>query len=226
MRHKKRDFILLIVFQMMAFLVSSVAGERGAIAVPNGVLFILMLTVLLPAQYLMFRVTINFISKKSFKILYGSLMIVQMVFNGMTNREIHYTEIVVTATIGYVLSIVCFLIIFYVIIEDMFANKHDATYSLLAGTCAYLQIPVIFGYAFAIISLQAPSLLGPDINTGQSIIQIAFEASHYVAAGFDLPDSVGQLIKKIAVLESFLVNLYIIFIVGRLMANQASHQNS
>jgi len=106
-----------------------------------------------------------------------------------------------------------------IIIMDMFAHKHDLTYGILAASAVYFLIPVIFAYIFSLLGLGDPSLLHADPGDVGSLVLRSFEASHFFAAGIDLPEpGVSGLIKNVAVIESFIMNLYIIFVVGRLFA--------
>jgi hypothetical protein len=83
-------------------------------------------------------------------------LVTQFALNGITNAEAPLAETFVVAAFTYPISLFVFVIIFFFIVQDMFANKHESTYSLLAASNAYLIIAGIFGYAYAIIALHNP----------------------------------------------------------------------
>jgi hypothetical protein len=219
MHRQKRDLAFLLVLQTFAMIIGSVIGHPDS-QVPTIVTLPLMVIDLLLLQFLLYRVTAGYAKTKGFKIFYALLLIAQFVLNGIVNIETPLADTYVLANITYPISLIVFSIIFYLIVQDMFANRHESTYSLLAASSAYFLLAGIFGYLYAIIALQDPTLLDVKVATGHNLIQRSFEISQYVVAGFDVPDGVGGMLKNLAVVEAFMANLYIIFVVGRLMANQ------
>jgi hypothetical protein len=219
MQRQKRDLALLLVLQAFAMIFSAVLGHPDS-KVPTEITTPMMIVDLLLLQFLLYRVTAGYAKTRSFKIVFGVLVIIQFALNGFINSESPLADTYALANIAYPLSLAVFTIIFYFIIKDMFANKHEPTYSLLAASNAYLLIATIFGYLYCIIVFQNPYTLDVELKTGLSLIQRTFEISHYVLVGFDVPDGVSGMVKNLAVVEASMANLYIIFVVGRLMSNQ------
>lgn len=219
MEKKKLDFIYLIILQVLAYLVASILEKQNGISIPASVIPLLMISVFIPFYYFIFRVTSNFIQRRHLRNSYGVLLFVQFVLNGYVNRTVPIGDIRGWAMLSYMLQLTSFTIIFCLIIINMFKSKHDSVYSLLAATNAYLLIPVIFGYIYSMISVNNPALLGSGITIVRDVIQASFQVSFYILAGIDIPEGIGELIKRIAVLESLMGNLYIVFVVGRLLAN-------
>jgi len=220
MEKKKRDFIWLIILALLVYTCSIIFGQKDYTLPfpPPAAIFSLMIVVLVFFYYRLYRVTSNYIEGKFFRISYAVLLITQFVLTGLASREgVPFSEIVYTAVVAYLMELISMSIIFYVIIKDMFANKHDMTYGLLAATSAYLLIPIIFAYVFALLGLHNPILLNVDGSSIRALMLTSFQISHYILAGFDIPDPISDLIKSIGVLESFMANLYIVFVVGRLM---------
>jgi hypothetical protein len=222
MEKKKRDFVWLIVLALLVYISAIILGQKDYTFPfpPKASIFPLMIIVLVFFYHRLYRVTSNYLEGKFFRIFYAVLLITQFVLTGFASREcVAFNEIVGVAVIAYLMDLISMSIIFYVIIKDMFANKHDITYGLLAATCAYLIIPVIFAYVYALLGLHNPALLNVDASSIRALMLTSFQTSHYIVAGFDIPEPMSDLIRSIGVLESFMANLYIVFVVGRLMIN-------
>jgi preprotein translocase subunit YajC len=219
MQRQKRDLAFLLILQTLAMIIGSVLAHPDS-NIPGAIVLPLMMIDLLCLQFLLYRVTAGYAKTLAFKIFYAVLVITQFALNAIVNVETPLAQTYVLASFTYPLSLVVFTIIFYFILQDMFANKHETTYSLLAASNAYFLIAGIFGYIYSIVVLQDASMLDIEIKTGQDIVRRTFELSHYVVAGFDVPDGVSGMLKNLAVVEAFMANLYIIFVVGRLMTSE------
>jgi len=219
MQRQKRYLAYLLVLQALALIIGSVMAHPDS-TIPTMITLPLMIVDLLLLQFLLYRVTAGYARARWFKIFYAVLCITQFVLNSFVNVEVPLAENYVLANIAYPLGAVVYATIFYFIIKDMFANKHETTYSLLAASNAYLLISIFFGCVYSEIALHNPGMLGVEILTGQDLVQRTFEISNYVVAGFDVQEGVGGMIKNLAVVEAYIANLYIIFVVGKLMTNE------
>jgi hypothetical protein len=220
MQRQKRDLAIMLVLTILAMIFGGVFGHPDS-RVPMALATPLMITDLLLLQYLLYRVTAGYAKTRSFKIFYASLLVFQFALNAYVNRPgVTLSGFIGTATLTYTLSLLAFCIVFYFIIQDMFAKRHDITYSLLAASNAYFLIAETFGYLYSIIAVHNPMLLGFENVSGMALVQRTFEVSHFVVAGYDIPDYVAPIFKSFTVIEAFTANLFIIFVVGRLMATE------
>lgn len=219
MQQRKRDLAILIVLDILAFAIGNVLAHRS-LSIPPFITVPLMVTTLIGLQYLLYRVTATYAKTRTFRIFYAVLLVVQFILNVYTNRDIPVNEIVRIAIVAYTLSLLVFCIMFYFIVQDMFANKHEGTYSLLAATAAIFTLIAVFGYLYSLIAVNDPTFVGVENPTGQEMIQRTFLMSHYVVAGFDVPGFTAEVLRNAAVVEAISANLFIIFVVGKLMANQ------
>lgn len=92
-------------------------------------------------------------------------------------------------------------------------------YSLLGASNIYFMIPIIFCYIYSLVAVHNPSLVHADPLIIKTLLFNCFDYSWFVIAGIDYPgEQIGEAIQSIAVLESISANLFIVFIIGRLMS--------
>jgi hypothetical protein len=223
---KKKDFIALIILLTAGYFVSNVVNhpDYPIPFPPKGLVMPLMIVILTSYQFFLYRVTANYVSNRKLRILYGTVLVAQVILGGMAARpDVGIRDVMTVAGVAYALEFASMAIVFTVIVYDMFANKHDINHSLLAATNAFLILPVMFGFVFSFVALFNPTLLGPNVSDLQMLINKSFEISHFIAAGMDPPDAIGStLFKNIGVFEAFIVNLYIVFVVGKLMIDASA----
>src|SRR5689334_13552136 len=186
MQQRKRYLAILVVLDVMAYVISNVLFHKS-FSFPIVIAFPLMIITLIGIQFLLYIITATYARTKMFKICYAIVLIAQFVLNVYVNRDVPVSEFSATATLAYGLSLVAFSTMFYFIVQDMFANKHEGTYSLLAAVAAIFTLVAVFGYLYAIMAVSNHSLIGVESATGQQIIQRTFLLSHHVVAGFDAP---------------------------------------
>jgi hypothetical protein len=168
----------------------------------------------------LYRITSNFYPGKVARTLYASLLISRFAVTAFfQNSQDPISELIVPASISYLLSLVALCIVFYILIKDMFLNKHDLVYSLLVASNIYVMIPLVFSFIYALISVHNPSLVGNPLTIDELLFN-CFNYGWFVLAGIiDFPDEkIGELIQSVAVLESLAGNLFIVFIIGRLLS--------
>jgi predicted cation transporter len=149
------------------------------------------------------------------------LLIFQLTFNSYitlkSNTEI--STLVVPASIGYVANLIGFGLVFYILLKDIFSQKHDLTYSLLGASNIYFMIPMIFCYIYSLIAVHNPAMVNADPLAIKTVLFNCMDYSWYVLAGIDYPgEKIGEQLQTIAILESITANLFIVFIIGRLMS--------
>jgi hypothetical protein len=174
---------------------------------------------IIPWYFLCFRVTSNFYSNKMFRGLYAGLLIFQLSFNGYVTFQTDATvaQLVLPASIAYVANILGFGVVFYILLKDIFSQKHDLAYGLLGASNIYFLIPILFTYVYCLVALIDPSFIGADPTQIQEVLFNSFNYSWHVIAAIDYPGSVAEAVRLIAVLESISGSLFVVFIIGRLM---------
>ena len=218
MQRKKRDYIFLLVFMILSFICITPLAK---ILSTDSFLQNLLAGATICLWYIFcYRVTVNFYEKKWFRISYALLLIFQLNFNVYVHFE-NNTEIsslILPASVGYIANLLGFGLVFYILLRDIFSQKHDLTYSLLGASNIYFMIPVLFCYVYCLVAVHDPSIANADLFAIETVLFNCFEYSWYVFAGIDFPgEKIGQVLQSIAILESISANLFIVFIIGRLM---------
>jgi hypothetical protein len=112
-----------------------------------------------------------------------------------------------------------FSILMYLMIYDIFKEKHDILYRLWGSASIFLLIGVLFGTVFFILEIIFPEEYGlhafPDIHQFIKCYTLSF----YTLSGVDQPfENLSVMVRNICVIESIFSNLYIILLVGRLLS--------
>ena len=104
--------------------------------------------------------------------------------------------------------------------KDIFMHAHDTVYSLLGAANIYIGTPILFATVYSILESMEPGLLGISYNDSGEMFFQAYHYSWYVVTGLENPiaENVNSTILNIAAFESALANLFIIFVVGKLMS--------
>ncbi|HYC87499.1 MAG TPA: hypothetical protein VEB86_19835 [Chryseosolibacter sp.] len=117
-------------------------------------------------------------------------------------------------------SLVSFIVLFYLMTNDIFNEKHDVTYRLLGSACIYLGIGATFGLMYCLLELLLPGEFGIVSELDIFHFIPCYNFSFYTLAGMDSPfPEFSPLVKNISVIESIVSNLFIVLIVGRLLSN-------
>lgn len=219
MEKKKRDYIFLLVFMILSFVSLSPftkLNPPGSSYPPfiSGVLMILW-------YFFLYRITSNFYTSKGIRGTYAALLIFQLSFNAYINLDTdsNVATLVIPASIGYAANLLGFSIVFYILLKDIFLQKHDLTYSLLGASNIYFMIPMLFCYVYSLVAVHDPSLVHADPLILKTVLFNCLDYSWYIVAGIDYPgEKIGEEIQSIAILESISANLFVVFIIGRLMS--------
>ncbi len=219
MEKKKSDYIFLLLFMILSFITISPLAKLSA---PGSVLPTIVSGAVMVIWYVfLYRVTSNFHASKWFRVTYASLLIFQMVFNSYINLQTStaVATLVIPASIGYLANLIGFSLVFYIMLKDIFLQKHDLTYSLLGASNIYFTIPILFCYLYSLIAVHDPSLVHADPMIIKTVLFNCFDYSWYVLAGIDYPgERIGEVLQSVAILEAISGNLFIVFIIGRLMS--------
>lgn len=219
LKKKQRDYVLLLVFMILSF-VSITVWRKLPWAAEVSIVGDIFRAVTIGGWYVvLYMVTANFYSNKWFRFGYAALLVFQTSFNAYAHREGHEAaSLTIEATIAYVANLIGFGVVFYILLKDIFSVKHHLIYSLLGASNIYFMIPVIFGYIFSLIAVQDPSAIDADPNELISILFRCFDLAWYTLAGIDFPGRAAEVLESVAILESISANLFIVFIIGRLMS--------
>jgi hypothetical protein len=221
LERKRRDYIFLMVFMILSFIAISVMRRYYA-TTDDGMNASNVLSFWATAGWyvFMYRITSNFYKNRWVHLSYASLLTFQLIFNMWTHRDSHtaISSLLVPASIGYVANLVGFGIVFFILLKDVFSRRHDLSYALLGAANIYFMIPVIFTYFYTLVAIHDPSMVQADPLAIRSLLFNCFDYGWYVLAGIDPPgEKYSEIIRSISILESISANLFVVFIIGRLM---------
>jgi hypothetical protein len=217
LERRKRDYILLLAIMILSFVS---LGPLTRLMPPESMIPITVSGITIIAWYLLcFRITANFYASPSVRWLYAGLLIFQLLFNGYVNfqAEASVEELALSASVGYVANIAGFGVVFYILLQDIFRQRHDLAYSLLGASNIYFLIPILFTYVYCLVAVHDPASIGADAARIDTVLLNCFNYSWYVIASVDYPGTVGEGLQLIGVLEAITGNLFMVFIIGRLM---------
>ena len=219
MEKRKRDYIFLLTFMILSFITIT---PMTKISPPGNNFQILLSGATVVLWYIFcYRVTSNFYTNKWIRGTYVILLIFQLTFNSYINLKTNtdISTLVVPASIGYTANLIGFSLVFYILLRDIFSKKHDLTYSLLGASNIYFMIPMLFCYLYSLIAVHNPAIVNADPLTIKTLLFNCMNYNWYVLAGIDYPgEKIGEELQSIAILESISANLFIVFIIGRLMS--------
>ena len=221
MEKKKQDFIFLLILMIASFISYNILGKLSQPDSQPSPIEILATIILIGWYITLYRVTSNFYSNKWIRGAYASLLILQFTLNAYVILQVNtpISELVVPASIAYVVNLMGFSIVFYLLLKDIFSQKHDLVYSLLGASSIYFMIPIIFAYIYCLVAVQNPSLVNADPLEIRTLLFNCIDYSWFIVAGIDYSrEKIGDIIQTIAILESISANLFIVFIIGRLMS--------
>lgn len=219
MEKKQRDYILLLVLMILSFISYGILGKLYSIGNEPTAVEIISTIILIAWYVVLYRVTSNFYPQKWIRISYACLLIFQFSLNAYVNVQVKtdVSTLVIPASLAYVTNLAGFSIAFCILLRDIFLNKHNLGYSLLGASNIYFMIPIIFCYVYCLVAVHNPVLIQADPLEIRTLLFNCFDYSWFIIAGIDYPREIGEVIQSIAILESIAANLFIVFIIGRLM---------
>jgi len=217
---RRRDYMFLMLFLILSFL-SIVVLRRYYPEDDDSMNLLNILTFYTTVAWyvFMYRITSNFYKKRWLHFSYAGLLSFQLLFNAWIHRDsrLAISTLIVPATIGYIANLIGLGIVFYILLKDIFSKQHDLPYALLGATNIYFMIPIIFSYFYAIVGVHDPSMIQAGPMVIRTLLFNCFDYGWFVLAGLDPPGEYGEVIRSISILESISANLFIVFIIGRLM---------
>ena len=125
-------------------------------------------------------------------------------------------RLILTFIQSCLLGVESFLI--YFTLREFFKRDLSMPMRLWGAACIYLMIGLAFGSAYELICILQIDCLGVDIPLQTMALMKRCEFSLMVLSGMDTPyASVSPLISSLATVEALWGQLFVIFIVGRLM---------
>lgn len=111
------------------------------------------------------------------------------------------------------------LIVIYFVILDMFSGEKLSPQKLWGAACVYLMIAICFGSLYDLISILQPGALGVPVRLGLESYTGCIHYSLAILGGQDpVFDQPIRIIRSIAVIEAIWGNLFVVLLVGRLLA--------
>jgi hypothetical protein len=217
MQKIKRDYVFMLVFMILSFIFLGPLGKigKGNIRMVEAGTAIIVIS----WYFFCYRVTANF-SGKWLKIGYAMLLVFQISALSFVSLKdgIPISSITGIATIAYCANLIGFSLVFYIMLKDIFSQRHDLVHSLLGASNIYLMIPILFSYLFSLVAVQNPGWVHADPMSIKTLLVNCFNYSLYTFAGVDYPgEKIAEEIQSIGVFESLSGNLFIVFVIGRLM---------
>lgn len=110
---------------------------------------------------------------------------------------------------GYVISLS---------IRDIFARGGVTSDKLWGSACVYLMIGFVFGDIFDLLNLLNPGTFGVDIPVGFASYLGGVYFSYATLGGVDAGyNNMSRLVRNVSVIESLFGNLYLVFLIGRIL---------
>ncbi len=99
----------------------------------------------------------------------------------------------------------------------MFKRDLPVSERLLGATCIYLIMGIAFGSVFEIISIIDPYSLQFNLPLGTLHFMKSISYSFLILAGMDNPYAGSELVLNVSAIEAIWGNLFVVFVVGRLL---------
>lgn len=176
------------------------------------------------ATWLMYSMIRNFSSNRIFIRLVFSTFFVSfwsgiIAANPLDPIPFDSALYITLGTLNQAGSFLSFSIILVLMVNDIFVESHSIGYRLLGAACIYLNLGVVFSFAYGLINLLLENAMG--LNTPADFVAYihCVNYSFYTLANVDPPyQAASGIIHAMGVIQSLLVNLYIVLLIGRLLS--------
>ncbi len=102
--------------------------------------------------------------------------------------------------------------------QAIFTGQHSASERLWGSACIYLTMAMAFGSVYDLINVALPGAFGEDIPNGIYSYLSGITMSISTLGGIDSPyPEASRAIRDVATIESLAGNLYVVFLIGRIM---------
>ncbi len=103
-------------------------------------------------------------------------------------------------------------------IRDIFSGNRVTSDKLWGSACVYLMVGFVFGDVFDLLNLLNPGCFGVEIPVGFASYLGGVYYSYATLGGVDTGyEHVSRLVRNISVIESLFGNLYLVFLIGRIL---------
>lgn len=124
-----------------------------------------------------------------------------------------------TSAVAVFFSIVAFVVLLSFMLVDVFREKHEVAYRLWGCASIYIMFGTVFGLIYTFVDVLMPLEFAIQGFPGIFKSIPCYNLSFYTLAGIDYPfEGVGILVRNLTVIESIFSNLFIVLVVGRLLA--------
>jgi hypothetical protein len=130
---------------------------------------------------------------------------------------IHGTTFKVVAGLIMFTLLIVEISVMYFTISEMFKRDLPVNERLLGATCIYLIMGISFASVYEIIDTINITSLGFNMPLGALHFMKSISFSFLTLAGLDNPYVSSELVINLSALESIWGNLFIVFVVGRLL---------
>ena len=204
--------IIQIVNIVTGVILLSIADQE-LYGVTRNMILPFQIVVLLALQISIFLLISRFLRKWQ-RVIYGFLLLLPNLAIGIPDA---------TTAIYFSGMLVLFfanVVAVTIMTKDIFLNQHHTSYSLIGAANIYLGTPIIFTTIYAGFEVTHPGLMGFEYNEFLQLFGYCIEYSWYVLTGLENPiaGNVNKTILNVSIFESLVGNLFIIFVVGRLLA--------
>lgn len=111
-------------------------------------------------------------------------------------------------------------------IRDIFSGARVTSDKLWGSACVYLMIGFVFGDIFDLLNLLSPGCFGTEIPVGFASYLGGVYFSYATLGGVDTGyENLSRLVRNVSVIESLFGNLYLVFLIGRILGLPANVPN-
>jgi hypothetical protein len=210
-------FLVIQLINILTGIVLVSIGEQEQFGLNSFIVIPFQLAVLLSLQIVILKLISSFLRKWQ-KIIFGVILFVPNLIIGIPDApQFIYL-------IGMILLITVNIFTIMILTKDIFLHQHDASYSLIGAANIYLGTPIIFTCVYVAMELYEPGLMGQSYDNFSALFLGCIEYSWYVLTGLEnnVSPNIGRSILNVSIFESILGNLFIIFVVGRLLITKKS----
>ena len=104
-------------------------------------------------------------------------------------------------------------------IMEIFKREMTLSERLWGAACIYLIIGIAFGGIYELAAIIDPMQIIFDVPLSSSHFMYSISYSFLVLGGIDNPYEVSQFIVRISTIEAVWGNLFVVFLVGRLLVH-------
>jgi hypothetical protein len=221
-RKRKRAYIYFFAMQVIVFLTGSVFTSIGAqeqFGLSMAVVAPIHMGMVVLLNVFMYILVSHFLSRWNAYLFLVFLIVMHAMQFTSFSGAVEGAAGVGLAAGGSFLMFIAILWALLVMVRDVFLHSHKVDYSLLGAANIYWGLGILFGGLYTALESLSPGIMGQEFANMGDLFYNAYSYSWYVIVGIESPftSSVNSTIRNISILEAAIANLFIIFVVGRLL---------